>query len=210
MGASGPVERMYSKIAEHTLVDRDTVAQFETNDFIVSPELYDNITNAGADPKAERMARKLMSDEEGPNEAQEIACYLNQFVGAVIQRCAGIEPGDFKQIFLDIRKELYRLDKKLTLFIEDVTSFTGVDTALLDALIEEHTGKRDGENLCRISSIVGTTNNYLQNNFKDNHKDRITKYIYIPSDVLMRTGYMSLWLDILIQCPWMKRALLIG
>lgn len=99
MSSSGPVERMYSKIAEHTLVDRDTVAQFEANDFIVSPELYDNITNAGADPKAERMARELMSDEEGPIEAQKIANYLNQFVGAVIQRCAGIEPGDFKQIF---------------------------------------------------------------------------------------------------------------
>ena len=188
MSSSGPIERVYSKIAEHTLVDRDTVAQFEANDFIVSPELYDNITNAGADPKAERMARELMSDEEGPIEAQKIANYLNQFVGAVIQRCAGIEPGDFKQIFLDIRKELYRLDTKLTLFIEDVTSFTGVDTALLDALIEEHIGKRDGENLCRISSIVGTTNNYLQNNFKDNHKDRITKYIYIPSDVLDEDG----------------------
>lgn len=55
--------------------------------------------------------------------------------------------GDFKQIFLDIRKELFRLDKKLTLFIEDVTSFTGVDTALLDALIEEHTGKEMRESL---------------------------------------------------------------
>lgn len=188
MSSNGPVERMYSKIAEHTLVDRDTVAQFEANDFIVSPELYDNMTNAGADSKAERMARELMSDEKGPIEAQKIANYLNQFVCAVIQRCAGIEPGDFKQIFLDIRKELYRLDKKLTLFIEDITSFTGVDTALLDALLEEHTGKRDGENICRISSIVGTTNNYLQNNFKDNHKERISKYIYIPSDVLDEEG----------------------
>ena len=26
-----------------------------------------------------------------------------------------------------------------------------------------------------ISSIVGTTSNYLQNNFRDNHKDRITQ-----------------------------------
>lgn len=99
MSSNGPVERMYSKIAEHTLVDRDTVAQFEANDFIVSPELYDNMTNAGADSKAERMARELMSDEKGPIEAQKIANYLNQFVCAVIQRCAGIEPGDFKQIF---------------------------------------------------------------------------------------------------------------
>lgn len=46
----------------------------------------------------------------------------------------------------------------------------------------------DGGSLCRISSVVGTTNNYLQHNFKDNHKDRITKYVYIPSDVLDEDG----------------------
>ena len=134
------------------------------------------------------MALELLSDEKGATTAKKIADYLNQFRNDVIQRCAGIEPGDFKQIFFDIRKELFRLDKKLTLFIEDITSFTGVDTALLDALLEEHTGKRDGGSLCRISSVVGTTNNYLQHNFKDNHKDRITKYVYIPSDVLDEDG----------------------
>jgi len=188
MKKNGPIERMYSKIAEHSTVNRDTIAQFEQKDFSVSQDLYESIQRAGGDRKAERLALELLSDEKGPKTAKEIADYLNQFRNDVIQRCAGIEPGDFKQIFLDIRKELYRLDKKLTLFIEDVTSFTGVDTALLDALIEEHTGKRSGEQLCRISSIVGTTNNYLQNNFKDNHKDRITKYIYIPSDVLDEEG----------------------
>ena len=184
----GPIERMYSKIAENSTVDRDTIAQFEKEDFYVTQDLYESIQRAGGDRKAERLALELLSDEKGPKTAKEIAEYLNQFRNDVIQRCAGIEPGDFKQIFLDIRKELYRIDKKLTLFIEDVTSFTGVDTALLDALIEEHTGKRSGDNLCRISSIVGTTNNYLQYNFKDNHKDRITKYVYIPSDVLDEAG----------------------
>ena len=184
----GPIERMYSKIAENSTVDRDTIAQFEKEDFLVSQDLYESIQRAGGDRKAERLALELLSDEKGPKTAKELADYLNQFRNDVIQRCAGIEPGDFKQIFLDIRKELHRIDMKLTLFIEDVTSFTGVDTALLDALIEEHTGKRSGDGLCRISSIVGTTNNYLQYNFKDNHKDRITKYVYIPSDVLDEEG----------------------
>ena len=184
----GPIERMYSKIAEHSTVDRDTIAQFEKEDFLVSQDLYESIQRTGGDRKAERLALELLSDEKGATTAKKIADYLNQFRNDVIQRCAGIEPGDFKQIFFDIRKELFRLDKKLTLFIEDVTSFTGVDTALLDALIEEHTGKRDGGSLCRISSVVGTTNNYLQHNFKDNHKDRITKYVYIPSDVLDEDG----------------------
>lgn len=184
----GPIERIYSKIAEHSTVDRDIIAQFEKEDFLVSKDLYESIQRAGGDRKAERLALELLSDEKGATTAKKIADYLNQFRNDVIQRCAGIEPGDFKQIFLDIRRELFRLNKKLTLFIEDVTSFTGVDTALLDALIEEHTGKRDGGSLCRISSVVGTTNNYLQHNFKDNHKDRITKYVYIPSDVLDEDG----------------------
>lgn len=188
MDDKGPIERMYSKIAEHSVVDRDTVAQFEVSDFLISQDLYEAIQTAGGDIKAEKLARELISDEKGPKTAKELTDYLNQFRNDVIQRCAGIEPGDFKQIFSDIRKELYRLDMQLTLFIEDVTSFTGVDTALLDALIEEHTGKREGERLCRISSIVGTTNYYLDHNFQSNHKDRITKYIYIPSDVLDEKG----------------------
>lgn len=188
LGVSGPIERMYSKVAENALVDQDTIAEFVPDDFLVSPDFFENISSNGADSKAERMARKLMSDEEGFEEARKIAGYLNQFVNDVIQRCAGIEPSDFRQIFQDIRCELYRLGKNLTLFIEDVTSFTGVDDALLDALIVEHTGMNAGAQMCRISSIVGTTSNYLQNNFRDNHKDRITNLVYIPSDVFDEKG----------------------
>ena len=188
MSAGGPIERIYSKIAENSSVDRDTIAQFIAADFVVSTDLFDDIHRAGADPKAEKMARELMADDSGMEGAKKIADYLNQFVNDVIQRCAGIEPGDFRDIFQDIRRELYKIGKNLTLFIEDVTSFTGVDDALLDALIVEHTGMNAGENLCRISSVVGTTSNYLQNNFRDNHKDRITQYIYIPSDVFDEDG----------------------
>ncbi|MGX8701607.1 ATP-binding protein [Caproiciproducens sp.] len=188
MSATGPIERMYSKIAEHTLVDRDTVAQFVADDFIISTDLFEDIHRAGADPKAEKMARELMADESGAEDAKKIANYLNQFVNDVIQRCAGIEPGDIRQIIQDIRKELYRIGKNLTLFIEDVTSFTGIDNALLDALIVEHTGMNAVDKICRISSIVGTTSSYLQNNFRDNHKDRITQYVYIPSDVFDEDG----------------------
>lgn len=188
MSIDGPIERIYSKVAENSSVDRDTIAQFYPEDFLVSTDLFEDIHRAGADPKAERMARELMADETGIEEAKKLAAYLNQFVNDVIQRCAGIEPGDFRDIFQDIRRELYRIGKNLTLFIEDVTSFTGVDDALLDALIVDHTGMNEGENLCRISSIVGTTSNYLERNFRDNHKDRITQYVFIPSDAFDENG----------------------
>ena len=43
----GPIERMYSKIAEHSTVDRDTIAQFEKEDFLVTKDLYESIQRAG-------------------------------------------------------------------------------------------------------------------------------------------------------------------
>ena len=183
MEPDGPIERIYSKVAENSLVDLDTIAQFKPEDFIVSVDLYDDMWQAGVDPKADKMAKALMAND-AMEDAKRFSDYLNQFVEIVIQRCAGIEPGDFEQIFMDIRKELYRLGKNLTLFIEDVTSFTGVDNALLNALMEEHNDR----DICRLSSIVGGTNAYINDCFRQNHRDRVTQYVYIPDDVFDENG----------------------
>ena len=183
MEPGGPIERIYSKVAENSLADLDTIAQFKPEDFIVSVDLYEDMWQAGADPKAEKMAKALMAND-AMEDAKRFSDYLNQFVETVIQRCAGIEPGDFEQVFMDIRKELYRLGKNLTLFIEDVTSFTGVDNALLNALMEEHNDR----DICRISSVVGGTNAYINDCFRQNHRDRVTQYVYIPDDVFDENG----------------------
>lgn len=183
MESGGPIERIYSKVAENSFADLDTIAQFKTEDFIVSVDLYDAMWQAGADPKADKMAKALMAND-AVEDAKKFSDYLNQFVEIVIQRCAGIEPGDFEQVFMDIRKELYRLGKNLTLFIEDVTSFTGVDNALLNALMEEHNDR----DICRLSSVVGGTNAYINDCFRQNHRDRVTQYVYIPDDVFDENG----------------------
>lgn len=112
-----------------------------------------------------------------------IADYMNTLVNKVIQTCAGLEPGDFEQVFVEIRKEIKRQGKNLTLLIEDVTAFTGVNVALLNVLTTEHTGMYESQELCRISSIVGTTEKYFNVNFMDNHKDRVTQFFVIPNDV---------------------------
>jgi len=183
MSSKGPIERIYSKVAESSHEELDTIAQFKPEDFIVSVDLYDDMIQAGADPKAEKMAKAMMADDAFV-EAKLISEYLNQYVSVVIQRCAGIEPGDFEQVFMDIRKELFRLGKRLTLFIEDITSFTGVDNALLNALMEEHNDR----DICRLSSVIGSTNAYVNDCFRQNHLDRVTKYVYIPDDVFDENG----------------------
>ena len=181
MSIDGPIERIYSKIAESkVLVDRDVVAEFKTEDFIFEVDFADELVSSGADRKANAMAQRLCMNEGGKELSEQIAKYLNQFCNSVIQECAGLEAGDFKQVFTDIRRELYKQGKKLTLFIEDITSFTGVDNALLNALMEENTGMYSDQ--CRISSIVGTTIHYFDNNFMDNYKNRVSSFVYIPDD----------------------------
>ena len=64
-----------------------------------------------------------------------------------------------------------RKGKNLILLVEDITSFTGVNQALLNALVTGHTGSNAVDSLCKLISVVGTTTQYY-NQFRDNYRDR--------------------------------------
>lgn len=181
MSEDGPIERIYAKVAENNGKDtRDVIAEFHPEDFSVNADFCDRVVREGGDKKAVRLLDKLLLKEE---LAGNIAKYMNSKVDLVIQQCAGLEPGDFEQVFKDIRKELKKQGKSLTLLIEDITAFTGVNEALLNVLTTWHTGDYEKEGMCRISSIIGTTSEYFNKNFRDNYKDRVTQFIVIPDDV---------------------------
>ena len=179
---NGPVYRVFSKVAEQAIVDTDIEAKFIPEDFMISSEIYNNMLQ-NADVKARKLAQKLRVEDSGYELAQTIASYLNDFVDTVIQTCAGIEPTDFELLFMNIRKQLFDLDKTLTVFIEDITSTTGVNKALLSALMTPHTVVQ-GRQVCRISSIVGSTSGYIQSDIPSNYRQRVSKYIYIPTGAI--------------------------
>lgn len=181
MKEEGAIDRIYQKVAENETGDsRDVMALFETSDFEVDVNFCEDMFTNGAAKNAMKMANAILADDEMP---ERLADYMNTLVNKVIQTCAGLEPGDFEQVFVEIRKEIKRQGKNLTLLIEDVTAFTGVNVALLNVLTTEHTGMYESQELCRISSIVGTTEKYFNVNFMDNHKDRVTQFFVIPNDV---------------------------
>lgn len=181
MKEESAIERIYQKVAENETGDsRDVIALFEPKDFYVDVDFCDDLITNGAAKNARKMADTLLADEEMPTR---LADYMNTLVNKVIQLCAGLEPGDFEQVFIEIRKEIKKQGKNLTLLIEDITAFTGVNVALLNVLTTEHTGMYEVQELCRVSSIVGTTEKYFNVNFMDNHKDRVTQFISIPNDV---------------------------
>lgn len=178
---NGPIDRIYAKVAaDNNLANKDIVALFIAEDFNVDVDFCDELLRDEADRRARKMADKLLAE---PELAEDVARYLNGFVDQVIQTCAGLEPGDFEQVFKEIRKELSRQGKNLTLLIEDITAFTGINRALLNVLTTEHTGMYEEQKLCRISSIIGTTEEYYKE-FRDNYKDRITTELKISDRAL--------------------------
>ena len=180
MAAGGPIDRIYSKITNSSSVDLDLIAQFSKADLTLDIDFINQLEEA--DRKARDFANSLM---EGDDEEfiQKITDYMNSFVETVIQTSAGIEPGDFQQIFKEIRQELKRKGKNLILLVEDITSFTGVNQALLNALVTGHTGSNAVDKLCKLISVVGTTTQYY-NQFRDNYRDRITKQITIHDGII--------------------------
>lgn len=181
MKEEGAIERIYQKVAENETGDnRDVIALFDVHDFYVDVDFCDDLITTGAAKNAMKMADAILADDEMP---ARLADYMNTLVNKVIQMCAGLEPGDFEQVFVEIRKEIKKQGKNLTLLIEDITAFTGVNVALLNVLTTEHTGMYEAQELCRVSSIVGTTEKYFNVNFMDNHKDRVTQFFVIPNDV---------------------------
>lgn len=181
--STGPIERIYNKIHRSEIgSNQDTVAQFTIEDFTLNEDFVTKIDRKGADSKATRMANKLIPSDD--DERENVTYYLNSYLETVIQSCAGIEPGDFQQIFKEIRQELKKQGKNLTLLIEDITAFTGINQALLNALVTEHTGLNESDDLCRLRSVVGITSGYYDKNFRDNYKDRITSEITISDGIL--------------------------
>lgn len=184
MKDDGPIDRIYEKIAENrSKVINEENAEFKESDFDIDYDLYNAICTYG-DRLATSALKKIYSnDEKGDEIKHDICNYLNSFSDSVIQNCIGLEPGDLREVFMDIRKELYREGKNLTLFIEDVTSLTGINAALIDCLTTTNTGMNENEHLCRINSVLGCTNGYFQDKFPDNYKQRVTYFITVQSSI---------------------------
>ena len=186
--AGGPIERIYSKIVDNNNeLGEDVLALFNVEDFILDYDFNIKLRN-NASKRAVKMANKLLPEVDGsfPDEdcnPKILAEYMNSKVEPVIKACAGLEPGDFQQIFKEIRQELYAQGKNLTLLIEDITSCTGINRDLLDALIVEHTGSNEIDKMCRLTSVIGTTTEYFRE-FRSNYLDRITTMITIEDGAI--------------------------
>jgi len=184
----GPFWRLYRKISSNNqnIIQGEFNAKFQAEDFNVSLSFLEQMEDISNDCNRNTIgfARELYRDicKEGTFR-QDVADYLNSMLDQVIQMCLNLSGEDFKHIFYEIRKELKLHNKTLTLFIEDITSFTGIDKSLLEALLVDHQGQ---EEICRLYSVVGTTSSYYTSFVPDNIKQRVTGRIMINEDSIFK------------------------
>lgn len=179
MEDDGPIERIYEKFAENKTNDiNDKAAEFYLEDFDIDAGFRNQLL-LGADDKARKIADKLIGNSDFMNLVKE---YMNLFVEKVIQRCAGLEPGDLANVIEKIRQELYKQGKNLTILIEDITAASGVDDSLLDALLTDKIEYPD-KKMCRMNAVVGSTDGYYREKFRTNTKGRIHNFVYVPEDL---------------------------
>lgn len=167
----GAISRCYTVItAPSDQVLKDNTI-FSADDFNVKKILRE-VYKQG-DPLAQDFATTLKDDD---SEITKLVNYLNKFTRDVVQRCADISSESTKSVFVELRKDLKKQGKNLTLFIEDFTGFTGIDSELITVLSTEHGG--DYADLCRVTAIIGITNDYYDQ-FRDNFTDRVTHQISV-------------------------------
>lgn len=175
MRADGPVDRCYQMITSgaKTMVTDSTETIFEKEDF----SFPRNIANAIKKDAAEEVRNYYLYDLRDDEDAiTKLVSYLNHFTSGVMQSCANITSENARDLFVNLRKSLHSEGKNLTIFIEDFTSFSIVESELITALAVENGGEYS--DLCRVTSVIGITDGYYDS-FRDNFKDRVTKQIKV-------------------------------
>lgn len=170
----GAISRCYTVITAPSNQVLKTTEVFMDDDFDVR-KIITAVIKQG-DPQASDFASTIKGDKD---EIHKLVNYLNHFTSEVVKRCADISSESTKAVFEQLRKDLKKQGKNLTLFIEDFTGFTGIDSELITVLSTEHGG--DYADLCRVTSIIGITNDYYDQ-FRDNFTDRVTHQISVTDD----------------------------
>jgi hypothetical protein len=175
MRPGGPVMSFYELLAQPLGASETREANFLSEDFTKLREIMPDVER-NSSPDVKSMIRRVIS----PSDASKLAAYLNSFSQAVIQSCANIAQGDVEEMIRQLRMDLKKQDKALIILIEDLTTFTGIDSELVKVLSIQRGG--DYEDLCRVTAIVGITDAYYDSRFLQNYKDRVTHQITVDNN----------------------------
>lgn len=186
MRPEGPVDKCYRRITTgaKSVVTDEADMIFCAADFSFPREVDKAIGKDAAEEVKSFYKYELRGEEK---MIQKLVDYLNHFTSGVMQSCANITSENARDLFVNLRKSLYQEGKKLTIFIEDFTSFSMVESELITALSVENGGNYS--DLCSVTSVIGITDGYYHS-FRDNFKDRVTKQIKVTEQSFGGQGFL--------------------
>lgn len=175
MRPDGPVDRCYQKISTGATSVKTEAADviFTEEDFSFPRDVEKQLKKNSAEEVRSFYLDELREDNK---LKKKLVDYLNHYTSSVIQSCANITSENARDLFVNLRRSLHKEGKKLTIFIEDFTSFSIVESELITALSVENGGNYS--DLCRVTSVIGITDGYY-GSFRDNFKTRVTKQINV-------------------------------
>ncbi len=175
----GPLDRIQTRLVpDEKQVRKDEIEpEFKPEDFVVEKSTLNEIRSSGINRRALRLLEDL-NHRRKSDLKEDLANYLNSNLEEAIQNCVQLNSADLKVVFTELRRKLKKAKRNLTIFIEDITSFTGIGRGIVEVLITEHRDSEE-EELCRLFSIVGITDGYYNTEFPDNIKDRVTGQVLL-------------------------------
>lgn len=183
MRENGAISRCYRILTTPSDQVLTENAVFSEEDFN-NRELLKNVRKSGNE-EAKNFEEEIHGN---PEEINKLVQYLNGFTGQVVQRCADITSENAKDIFRQLRRELKTQGKNLTIFIEDFTGFTGIDSELITALSAEHGGEYS--DLCKVTSVIGITDAYYDQ-FRDNFKERVSHQVTVSEQAYGQESFLA-------------------
>lgn len=183
LSLGGPVDRCYQAITAPSNSLFHGEAIFTAADFSLSRPTKRQIKKSGSEE-----AQAFLLELEDTDSVEKFVKYLNGFTSKVIQGCAEISSESTKDIFVQLRRELKRQGKNLTIFIEDFTAFTGLDSELITVLASEHGG--ENSDLCRVTSVIGITDAYYKQ-FRDNFTDRVQYQVNVTEGAYGNSDFLT-------------------
>lgn len=167
MRSAGAVERIGQFLTGEgrTSGEGEEMPQFTVEDLDFPPNILREL-NAVPYPAVKNMIGYLRT------QAENVVSYLNSLLNYAVSNLTTLTANQLKDMFGELRRQLRLENKGLTLLIEDITSFTGLDAGLIDVLIAQH-GAENPE-YCRLTSLVGVTDSYYNQYFRDNVRQRVT------------------------------------
>lgn len=174
MRTGGPLDRICAKLNN---VDNSSSYDYEgdvfsAKDFDITLDQIKNQLEQGDNAAGRQtisFARKLYGSSDF---RQQVASYMNSKVNDVIQKSLKLNTADFQQLFASLRKQLKKQGMRLSLFVEDINAFTGIDLALMEVLLANHEAAGN-EEFCRICSVVGSTIDFYRNRLNESIKERV-------------------------------------